>query len=77
MNDASSVVCFSEVDVLDDLMDEFHGSERSLVLNHLASWPEAAIDWHIPGRARIIGNRSLTRKEVLITQVIRTTAKLH
>ena len=77
MNDASSVVCFSEVDVLDDFMDEFRSSERSFVLNHLADWQEAVIDWPIPGRARIIGTRSLTRNEVLITQVKRSAAKLH
>jgi hypothetical protein len=72
MNDAPSVVCFSEVDVLDDFMKEFDGIERDFVLNCLAGWPEGVIDWSIPGRARIIGARALTKNEVWITQVIRS-----
>lgn len=75
MNDAS-FVCFSDASH-DDFMAEFLGDERAFVLNWLASWPEVAIDWLIPGRARIIGVRYMMRKEVLITQVIRISGKLH
>lgn len=75
MNDAS-FVCFSDA-AHDDFMAEFLGDERAFVLNWLASWPEVVIDWLIPGRARIIGVRYMMRKEVLITQVIRISGKLH
>lgn len=75
MSDAS-FVCFDD-DAHDDFMAEFLGDERAFVLNCLASWPEVAIDWLIPGRARIIGVRYLMRKDVLITQVIRIRGKLH
>lgn len=86
MDDASPKVCFTDLEVLKDFMDEFapDGSDEAakayyqIILFRISRWQTAKMDYIVPGRARIIGMRPRRRKEVmLVTHVIRFNIDFH